>query len=176
MRLFISINFNEETIEDLVNLQAELRECGIDGNYTKPENLHLTLAFIGEYGNPDEVMEALENVEFKPVALEFEGLQHFRDMYFAGIKNNLGLESIVRRLRRALSDNGIPFDRKKFRPHITLARKVSFREGDLASLPEDIKVRDTLAEGISLMRSERGKNGMIYTEIGMIEDTNCQEA
>ena len=176
MRLFISINFNEETIEDLVNLQAELRGCGIDGNYTKPENLHLTLAFIGEYGNPDEVMEAIENVEFKPVTLEFEGLQHFRDMYFARIKNNPGLESIVRRLRRALSDKGIPFDRKKFRPHITLARKVSFREGALSNLPEDIKVRDTLAERISLMRSERGKNGMIYTEIGMIEGTNCQEA
>ena len=29
MRLFISINFYEETIEDLVNLQAELRECGV---------------------------------------------------------------------------------------------------------------------------------------------------
>ena len=67
MRLFISINFNEETIEDLVNLQAELRGCGIDGNYTKPENLHLTLAFIGEYGNPDEVMEAIENVEFRTI-------------------------------------------------------------------------------------------------------------
>ena len=110
------------------------------------------------------------------MTLEFEGLQHFRDMYFAGSKNNLGLESIVRRIRRALSDKGIPFDRKKFRPHITLARKVSFREGALSNLPEDIKVKDTLAERISLMRSERGKNGMIYTEIGMIEGTNCQEA
>ena len=45
---------------------------------------------------------------------------------------------------------------------------MSFREGALANLPEDIKVKDTLAERISLMRSERGKNGMIYTEIGRI--------
>lgn len=102
MRLFISINFNEETIEDLVNLQAELRGCGIDGNYTKPENLHLTLAFIGEYGNPDEVMEAIENVEFKPVTLEFEGLQHFRDIYFARIKNNPGLRVLPKFIRHRL--------------------------------------------------------------------------
>lgn len=59
-------------------------------------------------------------------------------------------------------------DKKKFRPHITLIRKVLFKEGALMNSFEDIKVKDTLVERISLMRSERGKNGMIYTEIGKI--------
>ena len=136
MRLFIAINFNEDVIEDLVRLQAEFKRCRVAGNFTKPENLHLTLVFIGEYGNPDDILDVMETVPFHPVPLKFDGLQHFRDMYFAGIGHTPELESYVRRLRRALSGNGIPFDRKKFSPHVTLIRKVSFRDGAPGSSKE----------------------------------------
>lgn len=169
MRLFIAINFNEDIINDLVRLQTELRSCGVEGNFTRPENLHLTLAFIGEYGNSDDVLDVMETVPFQPIPLKFEGLQHFRDMYFARLGNTPGLESYVRRLRRALSENGIPFDRKKFSPHITLIRKVSFRGGVPKEVSENINVRETMAAAVSLMHSERGRKGMIYTEIGEID-------
>ncbi len=35
MRLFIAINFNEDVIDDLVRLQAELKRCRVAGNFTK---------------------------------------------------------------------------------------------------------------------------------------------
>ena len=165
MRLFIAIKFNEKVINDLVELQAELKDCGAEGNFTRPENLHLTLAFIGEYGNPYDVLEVMETVPFKPIPLRFECLQHFRDMYFARIEHTPELESYVRRLRRVLSENGIPFDRKKFSPHITLIRKVSFKDGVPGEVPEHVNVRETVAKAVSLMHSERGKRGMIYTEM-----------
>lgn len=69
MRLFIAINFNEDVIEDLVRLQAEFKRCRVAGNFTKPENLHLTLVFIGEYGNPDDILDVMETVPFHPVVL-----------------------------------------------------------------------------------------------------------
>ncbi len=150
MRLFIAINFNEDVIDDMVRLQAELKRCRAAGNFTKPENLHLTLAFIGEYGNLDDILEVMETVPFHPVPLKFDGLQYFRNMYFAGIGHTPELESYVRRLRRALSGNGIPFDRKKFSPHVTLIRKVSFRDGVPEELPKNIHVRETV--GISVSR------------------------
>ena len=164
MRLFIAINFDEDVINALTKLQSELKESGACGNFTKPENLHLTLAFIGEYGNPDDILDVMEKVSFSPVNLRFEGLQHFRDMYFARVVDDPGLTSYVRRLRRALAEAGIPFDKKKFSPHITLIRKVSFRDGQLNDIPQDFSL-DITADRVSLMRSERGKNGMIYTEI-----------
>ena len=68
-----------------------------------------------------------------------------------------------------LSENGIFFDRKKFSPHITLIRKVSFRGGVPKEVSENINVRETMAEAVSLMHSERGRKGMIYTEIGEID-------
>ena len=55
MRLFIALNFNDTIVDTLTDLQDELRSCGATGNYTPRANLHLTLAFIGDYGNPDEV-------------------------------------------------------------------------------------------------------------------------
>ena len=168
MRLFIAINFDEDVINELVRLQKNLKDSGAEGNFTKTENLHLTLAFIGEYGNPDDVLDILEDVEFKPVTLRYEGLQHFRDMYLARIKENHGLESYVKRLRRALAENDIPFDRKKFMPHITLIRKVSFKGGKLGEMPDYKGVGEIRVRKISLMSSKRGKNGMIYTEIGSV--------
>ena len=57
MRLFIAIQFNDEIIEALNELQEDLRDQGMEGHYSPLENLHLTLAFIGEYGDPEEVME-----------------------------------------------------------------------------------------------------------------------
>ena len=49
MRLFIAIKFSSEIEKVLTDLQDDLKTQGITGNYTNIQNLHLTLAFIGEY-------------------------------------------------------------------------------------------------------------------------------
>ncbi|MCR5402220.1 MAG: RNA 2',3'-cyclic phosphodiesterase [Butyrivibrio sp.] len=170
MRLFIAICFKENIVEKLEDIQADLLACGVTGKCTPPENLHLTLAFVGEYGNPDDILEVMESVPFRKMELQLVGLQHFRDMYFARFEENVGLQSYVRRLRRALADNGITFDKKKFKPHITLMRKVSLANADFDSLPQELNTGIIRASGVSLMLSERGKKGMIYTELGVIED------
>ncbi len=166
MRLFIALNFDEDVVKELTGVQEKLRNIGIGGNYTKKENLHLTLAFIGDYDDPDEIMDVMDSVPFKPINMRFERLQLFRDMAFVRIFDNPGLESYVRRLRRALADAGIPFDKKKFMAHITLIRKVSF---DCEREWPQFSLENVRAGHVSLMRSERGKNGMIYTEIGRVE-------
>ena len=164
MRLFIALNFDNEVADAITDLQSEIKSCGVDGHYTKRENLHLTLAFIGEYGNPEDVLDVIRSIPFQLTSLQFDGLQHFRDMYFARLKENPELNGYVRRLRRALAENGIPFDRKKFMPHITLVRK-AFRKSERTALPDRLSVDEILIDHASLMRSDRGKNGMIYTEL-----------
>ena len=52
MRLFVAIRFNDEILNSLEELKSDLHQSGLRGNYTKAENLHLTLAFISEYGDP----------------------------------------------------------------------------------------------------------------------------
>ena len=44
MRLFIAIQFEENILDALTDFQGDLRSQGVTGNYTRRENLHITLA------------------------------------------------------------------------------------------------------------------------------------
>ena len=161
MRLFIAIKLNSELRNALTDVQKHLIRRGVSGNYTNTDNLHITLAFIGEYDEPDFVTEVISEVPFSPFPISLSALGHFGDLWWVGISDNAELASYVKRLHQALSEAGIPFDKKKFSPHITLIRKA------IGSLPAVSVPKTTMSvDHISLMRSERGPKGMIYTEIG----------
>ena len=165
MRLFIAIQFDDEVLEALTGLQQSLRELRVGGNYTPRENLHLTLAFIGDYDDPEAVLEAIERAEFRPMDLALDGVGCFGDLFWVGLAENKALYAYVKRLRRELAEAGIPFDKKRFSPHITLIRRASVPgSGSMVPVSEAPKGR-MRATHVSLMRSDRGKNGMIYTEI-----------
>ena len=167
MRLFIAIQFSEEIVNALLGVQSEMKALDVRGRYSPQENLHLTLAFIGEYGNPDAVMDALNAVPFEPFPLRLDRLGNFGDLYWAGIADNPQLSAFVKRLRRALADRNIPFDRKRFSPHITLVRKAEYY-GETPLPPVHAPEGEMEVNGVVLMRSDRGKHGMIYTEVGRI--------
>ena len=150
-------------------LQREMKLCGIHGRYTDPFNLHMTLAFIGEC-QPDPVLDVLTEIPFEPVKLKPEGILHFRDLYACTLSGSPQLTAYVSRLRHALAEQGIPFDRKAFRPHITLVRRADAKRQEYPLL--DIPATVMKAERVSLMRSQPGRNGMVYTEIGAVPDGN----
>ena len=185
MRLFIAIQFDREMKNALIAAQEAFRQQGVRGNYTRSENLHLTLAFIGEYSDPDRVLEAMDAAvgvgaacgsdaaapeegcedDCGPIALKLDGVGAFGDLWWAGLAENAALKTLVRRLRHALAEAGIPYDRKKFSPHVTLIRRAVtgryFRPGEIRVPRAAMR-----AERISLMCSTQGKHGMIYTELG----------
>lgn len=168
MRLFISIQMNEEMRRALMQIQRTMQRQGVHGNFTREENLHLTLAFIGEYPDPYDVKEIIDQIEFDDFAIKLEGLGSFGSLWWAGVSESGKLRALAKQLRRALADAGIPFDRKKFSPHITLVRKPEVNgirdmipEAVLAELPS----AEMTVDHLSLMRSERGRRGMIYTEL-----------
>ena len=152
-------------------IQNSFRRQNIRGNYIPDENLHLTLAFIGEYGDPDMVLEAMETVSFSPFMITMDKIGCFDQLWWAGIDDCAELEKLAGRLRRALADAGIPFDRQKFRPHVSFLRKAERVEKKLLS-QLNIRPVSMQVERISLMQSTRGKNGMIYTELGAVAGRN----
>ena len=167
MRLFIAIRLSDEIKRGLAEIQSFLQNRGVHGNFIRLENLHLTLAFIGEYADPEGVLDAMRGVSFDPFPVRLEGFGSFGDLYWCGIQENGELVNYVKRLRRTLAENGIPFDRKKFSPHITLIRKASFDKN--RGFP-GVTVPDASMEAdrVSLMRSDRTKSGMVYTEVGQV--------
>lgn len=162
MRLFIAINLRDNLKNALTEMQDELRSRHVSGNYSPTENLHITLAFIGEYPDPDAVMDALETIDFKPFDITLDGFGNFGDLFWAGLASSEALSSLAKKIRHALADAGIPFDRKKFTPHITLVRKAKYNK-----FPK-LKTKQTSMKvtGVSLMRSDFGKSGVRYAEVG----------
>ena len=171
MRLFIAIQLNEEMRNLLGDIQDSYRRMAVRGNYTPAENLHLTLAFIGEYDDPDKVLEALEAVSFQPFRISLDRTGCFGDLHWAGIADSPQLDNLVKQIRHALANAGIPFDKKRFRAHITFLRRATFPRGAKTPFP-GIKTANMLVEEIALMCSTRGKHGMIYTKIGAVEARN----
>lgn len=163
VRLFIAVQLSEEMRDAICNVQSDLLRRGVRGNYTPRENMHLTLAFIGEYSDPEQVLEVVLGVPFGPFELRLDGIGCFGDLWWAGLKPSAGLQGYVRQLRHALAEAGIPFDRKRFLPHITVLRRASIEISRLPGIT--VEGVGMVADHASLMRSDRGKRGMIYTEI-----------
>ena len=166
MRLFIAILLEDHMKKALADAQDALRSRQFTGRYSDMRNLHLTLAFIGDYSDPDYILEAMEQLRFHPFDIALNGyIGNFGDILWAGLKHAPELEKHAKQLRHCLADARIPFDKKNFNPHITLLRNAhsSRTFSDVAIARAHMTV-----QRISLMRSDFGKHGAAYTEFGSI--------
>lgn len=160
MRLFIAIQLSEEMKSSITGTMHELKKAGVRGSYVPTQNLHLTLAFIGETEDAAAVKEALSTVSFRPFRLALSDMGCFGDLIWVGLKGNQGLSAAVKSVRDALDSAGIGYDRKKFVPHITMVRKASGRWQQTPAPKGEMMVKK-----ISLMKSEQKDGKRVYTEL-----------
>ena len=138
----------------------ELKKKGVRGNFAPMQNLHLTLAFIGETDDPGAVKEALKNVSFKPFKLSLSDMGTFGDLLWVGAKGNQGLSAAAKAVRDALDASGISYDRKKFVPHITVVRKMN---GNWKQVPAP--KGEMMVKNISLMKTTFKDGKPVYSEV-----------
>ena len=160
MRLFIAIQLSEKMRKALVDCLHDLKKQGVEGNYVPAQNLHLTLAFIGEYRDPEQVKRILASVPLPAFRLALSEKGNFGNILWAGVKGNQKLKTYVRDLRAALKNAGIPFEDDRFTPHITLIRKVSARSPYQVHLPK----AEMEVKRVSLMKSETKNGKVTYRE------------
>lgn len=124
MRAFVAIPMPEEAVAPIVALQS-LLGCG---RAVAEENLHLTLAFLGEISlaEAQALDEELAAIPTQPLVLELAGadvMDRARpDLVFVGLRKNPPLEALQRHVAAAARAVGIDLARRRFRPHVTLAR------------------------------------------------------
>ena len=164
MRLFIAVNFDEEFKKTLLRYQAELKKCADPYqkvNWSSPANLHLTLAFLGEYNSPENVRAVLDEVPFDPFVIRTGRCGNFGSLWWVGLDGGSEAVDLSNRIRTGLKHAGIPFDPKPMKPHITLAREL------YPLYPPRIKPipAETAAARVSLMKSERIAGKLTYTEV-----------
>jgi 2'-5' RNA ligase len=183
MRCFIAIDIDENNRAALGDLQQRLKsEVDInkrDIKWVKPDNIHLTLKFLGEIG--DERVVDVCNIA-KEVAgrndsfeLDIESVGHFggrsaRVLWVGSGKGRENLLQLQKDLEQQLASAGWPPENRPFSGHLTLCRirnpKAGIKLAQIAEQYRDFKVGFMLADSVSVYQSRLTPAGPIYTVLG----------
>lgn len=131
MRGFVAIELSEELHQQITSVQGQLREITRKASITKPENIHLTLRFLGEISKESaaDFLCELKRIRRAPFVIELERVGSFHrkgeDLVWLGIKPAAELDELASEILR-IPLVGSERDRRSFRPHITIARRVRF--------------------------------------------------
>jgi RNA 2',3'-cyclic 3'-phosphodiesterase len=135
VRLFVALEIPPQVRDDFASLINELR--GADSSFSKsrarwirPENLHVTLKFIGhvDTGKLDAIRAVLSEVQSDtPVEMRFRGLGFFPNgkrprVFWAGMEASPNLVPLAAEIEARLKKVGIAGETREFAPHLTLAR------------------------------------------------------
>jgi RNA 2',3'-cyclic 3'-phosphodiesterase len=135
VRLFVALEIPASVRENLAALMKELsaleKQSSVKkARWVRPENLHVTLKFIGETApnKLDEIIAELSAVRSGQRAqLQSRGLRFFPDekrarVLWAGIDASPNLAAIAGDIEQQLEPLGFPREKRSFTPHLTLAR------------------------------------------------------
>lgn len=165
MKLFIAINFNDEIKYYFNNIINQLKKYNIDGKFTVINNIHLTLNYIGETDKVRIIENIIDKINFESFYISINELGLFKNnILWVGIEENIHLNNIYYFLYEELYKNDFILDSRDFKPHITIARKTIFPD-DFFIEKFTLAKKNILVNKISLMKSERIDNNLIYTEI-----------
>jgi 2'-5' RNA ligase len=124
-RLFIAIDPPQEVCEQLVSLCCGLPEA----RWTPINQFHLTLSFIGEVDGTTflDIRESLAELVQPSFDLRFKGVGFFPPrgaprVVWAGVEASEPLMQLQRKITTHLRQQGIELEKRKYSPHITLAR------------------------------------------------------
>ncbi|MBO9450393.1 RNA 2',3'-cyclic phosphodiesterase [Tropicibacter sp. R16_0] len=124
MRSFLAIALSPQTRSVLTGLQRNLRA----GRLVDPDNLHVTLAFLDD--QPEDALGALHEelslfrVPSFPLTLRGVGCfgGELPRLVYADVEMSDNLMALNREVSKAVRRAGITLKRRKFHPHVTLAR------------------------------------------------------
>jgi 2'-5' RNA ligase len=171
--------------QELWDALASLRErrAGLPVKWVRPENIHLSLKFLGEVedNREPELVAALQRAagsgneprpEPRPLTLQITGFGVFPDYHrprvlWAGVTPDPGLELLQHGVEQAFAPLGFPTEARAFRPHVTLGRAGrDARPRDFSGLEEilagtNFDATVTVTE-VDLMQSTLQPNGPVY--------------
>ena len=172
MRLFVAILLSEPVKDMLMQTIRQLQPSVLDGRFSRRENLHLTLAFLGE-SSLKPAQQALHQLSAPSFAMTVEGVGRFRrdggDILWAGVRKNPDLSALAQQVQLAFSQKGFSLEKRPFAAHLTLGRQVLLPEGfNLKAFSKTLPASSMQVERVSLMKSERINGRLTYTEMDFV--------
>jgi len=132
MRTFIAVELSKEIQDALEELESQLRKSGADVKWVKPQNIHLTLKFLGEIDpkNTEEIKQVLLDIAkgLTPFKMRLTNLGAFPKINYPRViwvdieEGKDTLVKIAADLEEGLAKIGIPREDKPFKAHTTIGR------------------------------------------------------
>jgi 2'-5' RNA ligase len=178
MRVFFALDFDQQShLVKIAEFQQDLLASGGDVKLIPRENIHFTLLFIGEIESSliEDVKTKMEGIVFTPVNLRLHRTGYFPgggriNVIWIGVDNKAEEQmskihnDIIARL-----DGTVPFDRKPFRAHLTIARVKSGRNKEqlvkLITEHADEEFGQETLDTLKLKQSSLTPSGPVYTDI-----------
>ena len=171
-RLFIALPVPSEIASELSALQSGVP----DARWVAPENFHVTLCFAGEVqgGVMRDLEEELSDASGPKFPVTLCGVDQFSSgkqprALVALVERSDRLERLQQKVSTITRHCGIEVERRKFRPHITLAR---FRNGaetghhiaQFMASHSTFQAGPWLADHFALYSSRQNRSGSVYRE------------
>jgi 2'-5' RNA ligase len=187
VRCFIAVGLIDEIKARLKELQAQLKSGGQASiKWVDPYSIHLTLKFLGDVdaAKIPPITAAMEEAArgIAPFSLKVEGLGAFPNLrrvqvVWVGVGGEVDkLAHLQQRLESNLAGLGFTPEKRRFSPHLTLARvrdRASLDEQEgLGRLIADTKFETAYSfpvAAVSLMKSQLTRDGAIYSRISTAE-------
>jgi 2'-5' RNA ligase len=177
VRLFLAVTLPEEIKNTLGLLIERLTTPGSPVKWVKPDNIHLTLKFLGEV--EEERVQAIHEVsrlavkEVRPFKLRVEEVGAFPSLkrprvIWVGIKRSMQLATLHGRIEGGFQSIGFPSEKRPWAPHLTIGRvKGNWGTKDLVEklAGAAIEPRTFFADSLHLIQSVLKPEGPIYTTL-----------
>lgn len=183
LRTFVAIELPRQLAACLGRIQDQLRGHRFNVRWVRPENIHLTLKFLGDTPAADltALVEALAEAVrgHPPLGLFLKGFGAFPGLdrprvVWVGIDGQIAeLQALQRAVEGGLGAIGFPSGNRPFRGHLTLGRVKGRVAGErLRSVAETLQtfVSERFAvDRIVLLRSELNPTGAVYTRLSTVD-------
>jgi len=178
VRSFLAFDLENEAVRKrLAAVQSPLVQTGADLKLVEPQNIHMTIRFLGDItlAMVEKVFEEMQKVQFTPFDVRISGLGVFPDLRYprvvwAGITEGADqLKNIFSQLEPRLRGLGFAPDSKGFSPHLTIARVKSGKNKaqlvDFVTENASYDFGTVKAECLRLKRSDLTPRGPIYSTL-----------
>jgi len=132
MRLFIALDIDEEIRRRIERFVDGVRGFAPDVRFVGPQSFHVTLKFLGETDQVEQIKSALREVKVSQFEVAFRGYGFFPGaknarVFWAGIEAEPPLQELASAVDTVMTPLGFEREKGPYRPHLTLARSGSGR-------------------------------------------------